>query len=233
MIKIRRLSAVLAIVIISAVFYVIMNVKNNPRYLFLLDSRNAKSSLLTKAIIDNNVELVEFMVKHDTYIVNNYTSEGTVPLVLATNMRNIACVSILLKYGADPDKADKYTGLCAIHIAVNQGNAGVVRSLVKFKANMNVQAERYPYNTPLHMAIETDGFAIAKMIIEAGANTNVRNANGLTPLHIAVMCNSVECVKLLFRFHADYNAKDNDGKIPIDYARSIQMKKLLQSYRRE
>jgi serine/threonine-protein phosphatase 6 regulatory ankyrin repeat subunit B len=70
----------------------------------------------------------------------------------------------------------------------------------------------------LFQAIEKGSSDTVKMIIEAGANVNVRDHNGNTPLKLAVKYNNIDIVKILIEAGADVNTEDNEGNTDYFYA---------------
>lgn len=64
---------------------------------------------------------------------------------------------------------------------------------------------------------------MAKMLLEAGAKVDVRDAHGNTPLSTAVFnCRGDgEMIRLLRKWGADPYAKNNHGVSPLDLARMI------------
>lgn len=77
---------------------------------------------------------------------------------------------------------------------------------------------------PLIDAVMAKDKAKVQALIAAGANVNVRDADGLTPLHLAfrtwadALPVEKELVELLLRQRADPNAKDKDGRTPLHNA---------------
>ena len=65
------------------------------------------------------------------------------------------------------------------------------------------------------------------LALNLGANVNVKEWS-MSSLNYAVNRNNIELAKLLIDSGADVNAKDKHGITPLDYARSEEMKELLQ-----
>ena len=54
----------------------------------------------------------------------------------------------------------------------------------------------------------------AELLLQRGANVNVRHEDGGTPLHVAVFLGRTEITELLIKNGADVNAKNRDGDVP-------------------
>lgn len=82
-------------------------------------------------------------------------------------------------------------------------------------------------STPLHNMCKKGNIAIAKLLLEYGADQDAKDGSNLTPLHYAAQEGHSEIVELLLRFWADPLVKDNSGLIPLDYAAKDDIKQLL------
>jgi putative CocE/NonD family hydrolase len=116
---------------------------------------------------------------------------------------DIEQVKRLIATGADVKENDdeERTPLC---YAVEAGKMELVQLLVEAGADVN--AGSWP---PLFVAIDGDNTAIAKYLIDHGANIN---AGGSWPaLMEALYASSIEMIGLLISRGADINVKDEDG----------------------
>ena len=77
--------------------------------------------------------------------------------------------------------------------------------------------------TPLHEAASWGHMEIAELLIDNGADVNVKSGFGQTPLHWAAGNEGRQVAELLIAKGADVNAKDDYGNTPLD--RAIQFKK--------
>jgi ankyrin repeat protein len=76
---------------------------------------------------------------------------------------------------------------------------------------------------------------IIAMLLQAGANADIRVADESTPLHYAAQSGLRDVVEVLLIFGADERSRDHDGKTPLDIAltaRSERCVDLLDSKRR-
>lgn len=72
---------------------------------------------------------------------------------------------------------------------------------------------------------------IVKILIENGADVNLKDKRGSTPLYWAAFRNNFEIAKMLLEKGADVNIKNNDGATPRDFAKkSISMTELMDSF---
>lgn len=75
-----------------------------------------------------------------------------------------------------------------------------------------------------------DSAAVTTLLLEQGADVNVKDKNGWTALIYATTHSSLDVVKLMIEQGADVNAKDKAGKSALDVANSEEMKKLLREH---
>jgi hypothetical protein len=73
-------------------------------------------------------------------------------------------------------------------------------------------------DTPLHAAVRVNSPRIIRLLLEYGADSNVKNEDGDTPLHAAVRVNSPRIITLLLDYGADMNAENKDGESALQLA---------------
>lgn len=96
------------------------------------------------------------------------------------------------------------------YLACNRGDEPLARELHGNGAEINF---RYGSDghTPLHAAAGTTNVALAKWLIEKGADARAATTGGVTPLHQAAWHSTVEMLDLLVRNKADVNAATKQG----------------------
>jgi uncharacterized protein len=125
-------------------------------------------------------------------------------------------IADLLRAGADIEGRDP-KGYTAIVLATYNGQRGTAELLLSLGANPDAgDTERG--NTAL-MGVCFKGHAdIAKSLVAAGADANVRNVAGQTALMMAVLFNQTEIIDLLLEAGADSTIADLNGNTVLTLA---------------
>lgn len=105
----------------------------------------------------------------------------------------------------------------SIHDAAGKGDIAKIRGLLREGVNANSQ-DNSKRTTPLHHAAMADQDVTIHVLLQAGANVNVRDNFELTPLHYAATMNHIKIIKILLRAGANVNARDNFELTPLHYA---------------
>ena len=94
-----------------------------------------------------------------------------------------------------------------LHLATSQGNAELVRTLIKLGADVEAPSERRDARA-LHLAAEFGEVNVAKALLEGGAEPDAPDGFNRTPLHRAASKGRLEVVLLLIEAGADIGATD-------------------------
>jgi truncated hemoglobin YjbI len=113
----------------------------------------------------------------------------------------VEVVELLLRLGADPNVEDR-GGHTPLYSAANECGSGqgplVVEALVRAGADVNA-CGGVTRGTALHAAARRGHAAIARALLERGADAGRRDRKGDTPLERAVHCRRVEVARVLGR----------------------------------
>jgi ankyrin repeat protein len=121
----------------------------------------------------------------------------------------------------DPSLANEFSrdGFMPLGLAVFFGHRKNVEVLLAAGAKVNIPSRESMRVTPLHSAAAAREVAIARILIQHGADVNAKQAEaGFTPLHEAAANGDMPFVTLLLDSGADINAKMSDGKTPLAFA---------------
>ncbi len=101
--------------------------------------------------------------------------------------------------------------------ACRSGNVGIVSLLIDLGAKLNVVTNAG--DTAFRSAIENHScetsIAICKLLLDAGADIELRGIAEETPLHKAVSSGKIELVQFLLDCGADINAPREDNETPL------------------
>ncbi len=108
------------------------------------------------------------------------------PLSIAVMNGHLRIVVRLLQSGADPH-AKNNDGMLPLHIAAQRGHGEVVVALLRVlkKRKGNIDERDKLGNTPLHYATKTGRKELVRELLQAGANSSLRNRKNETAQDIA------------------------------------------------
>jgi ankyrin repeat protein len=136
---------------------------------------------------------------------DRYTS-----LYYAVHRNNKDCVEALLKNGANPN-CTQPSVFSPLHVAVSVGYIGCVRTLLKYKANIEASYGERKIRA-LHIAASENYIECLELLLEAGADTEARTINDQTALHLACLSQNHDAVQTLIDYGADVHARYKDGR---------------------
>lgn len=155
--------------------------------------------------------------------INHQNRHGQTPLIMtaygSTGREPVA--SVLLASGADPNLQD-YRGDTLLHLlAAKNGrgdSSGLVRLLLSNGAGLEIRNRKHL--TPLMAAVARKNAAVLKLLIEAGANVNVRNNRGTPMINSLISCDpgKLSMLTLLVTAGVDVAATTEYGPLPLAQA---------------
>jgi ankyrin repeat protein len=120
----------------------------------------------------------------------------------------------------DPSSATVYSGdgFTALHFAAFFGELGAAALLIERGAEVDAFGRGWMTGTPLHSAASRLQSDLVRILLEAGANPNLRQSAGWTPLHAAAMNGDLTSAELLLAAGADPGAANDEGRNVADLA---------------
>ncbi|KAL4818118.1 hypothetical protein BDW67DRAFT_174417 [Aspergillus spinulosporus] len=143
----------------------------------------------------------------------------------ATSGSDVA-IQILRRQGANIN-AFGPAGCTALIEVIEAQNVGAARRLLVDGANANVCAE-HSMVPPLSFAAEQGNEEMTRLLLDNGAELEIRDLGGFTPLHIACQRNRLGTCTLLLDRGANIEAKANDGHTPLNYATANCYSRMVQ-----
>lgn len=145
-------------------------------------------------------------IKAKATLVNEVAEEGlsVFESLLNAGYTNVASEIIKME-GFDVNHA----GHNPLRIAVATGNIDIAQSLLTLGASPNYRSDGM--SSALLLCLENEYFKLAELMVEHGAEVDIRNAKGWTPLIWAAMKGRQKAVEFLLARGANIHACTNDG----------------------
>ncbi|MGE5643289.1 MAG: ankyrin repeat domain-containing protein [Byssovorax cruenta] len=120
----------------------------------------------------------------------------------------------------DPDLVNAYAqdGFQPLGLACFFGHYDTAEYLIKAGALISSPARNELKATPIHSAAAGGHEKIVRLLLDHGADANVREQGGFTPLHAAAQNGDVEILRALLMGGADLTIKSTSGKTAMDVA---------------
>lgn len=174
-----------------------------------------EASLPCIATRRQNLELLDLLMRAGVDINQadrrGKTHKSRTPLMEAARRGWKEGVDALIAAKAKFDITDE-TGATALQLAVRASHLPVVELMLKRGADPNPARALGATLTCLHEAASME---IVRMLVEAGAQVDAPDRQGLTPLHYHARAGRVELVDYLLTLGADPNAPDKTGRTPV------------------
>ena len=181
------------------------------------------------AIRTGAYDMLELLLSHGAQVDGRDLNYGQTPLMLAVREENIALVRRLLEAGADLD-AQSLAGEEHPRVLPSDVPVGTSQGVGINRSGLPDRGMRYPITgmkTPLSYATRQGNLALTRILVEAGADIELADANGITPLINAILNHSVVNVnrsgksdhlaiaQYLVEAGANVNAIDWYGQTPL------------------
>ncbi|KAM5132443.1 protein phosphatase 1 regulatory subunit 12C isoform 1-T1 [Mantella aurantiaca] len=208
----------------------------------ITDSTNTDGiSALHQACIDENLEVVEFLVNHGAN-VNQADNEGWTPLHVAASCGYMEITEYLLKHSVNIAAVNS-DGDVPLDIAEDDCMETLLRAEIE-KRGIDIEAAkreeeemmlqdarqwlnagkiediRHPKTgaSALHVAAAKGYIEVMRLLLQANFDSNIQDKDGWTPLHAAAHWGVEEACRLLVEHFCDMTALNNVGQRPCDVA---------------
>lgn len=180
---------------------------------------------LAEAAAKGNTKKIDELVRLGVS-VNSKGLHGLIPLFSAVVAQNKAGVERLLALGADPNLRSEEGG-AVIHTATHLiKDSTFLKLILAHGGNPNLLRGN-DGKVPLHLAISSEdsyqSMEKIKLLLDAGANVNVRDKRGETPLMDAAKLYRFDLTYKLLESGADYSIQNNWGVSILSYVNDVPM----------
>ena len=157
---------------------------------------------------------------HHKPAIASFLADKTVAISIFEAAATGKINNIIRLLARDPQLVNTYTedGFQALGLACFFGHLDSAEYLVKAGAPINAQSHNGLKAAPIHSAAAGGNHKIVKMLLELGADPNIREQGGYTPLHAAAQNGDEEMIRILLYGGADLTIKSGNGKTPLDLA---------------
>ena len=114
-----------------------------------------------------------------------------------------------------------------LHIACQNEDTELVKKLLT-DIKLTELNKKLDQETPLHIICKRGNLEIAKLLIEAGADKEIKNVGRQSPLSIAVSNKNIDIAKYLLEVGADIHSKGPNNLQPIHFACSKGNKEIIE-----
>ena len=152
--------------------------------------------------------------------VNEVDIYGRTPAYWAIQENNLECLKILYENGANFE-IRSYKNSTLLSYAVGEGNIEIVKYLLEVGLKKYINDNIQP---PLLLAVHWLHMDVIKLLIENGADLNIKDELGNTPLIDSIENGNYEITSLLLQYGANMNIQNKDG----EYANELIDKKFKQ-----
>jgi ankyrin repeat protein len=139
---------------------------------------------LMAAVRNNNLRKLKEIAPKNKALLSVQDEQGFSPLLWAAREGMDEIVAVLLANGADPNQLDFWMKANSGHKAAFWGRAKVMALLVKNGLDINAKGGYNGY-TPLHDAVNGGHLDVVRVLLDAGARTDIAGHDGKTALDLA------------------------------------------------
>ena len=131
-----------------------------------------------------HIEDVEKKSTQDQKKIEEIDNNGRTPIMLAVLNKDLEKTRALIDEGADVNVGDQL-GRTPLHILAEKGSTVDIAKCIISSNSVDINKQDKFGDTPLISAIEGKNFDLINMLLEKGADINIRNNEGKTALTIA------------------------------------------------
>lgn len=169
------------------------------------------------AILCDLYDLVEHLLGVCPEDINVQCGQYTTAIHAALYKGHLSIAGLLIRSGANVNSRDKENST-PLHVAIGTGDTKIMDHLIAYGADVNGTDSESNSSCPLFIALNKRNLDAISLLVDRGADINVRDDKGSTPLHITSRDGLTDPVKALLNRGADVHAQDNQKSTPLHLA---------------
>ncbi|XP_069576175.1 histone-lysine N-methyltransferase EHMT1a isoform X1 [Brachyistius frenatus] len=181
---------------------------------FLMEGQN-KRTPLHAAAAEGHQEVCHMLVQAGASL-DMLDEEQRTPLMAACENNHLDTVKYLLRAGAAVGHKDA-TGFTCLHLAAKLGHYDIVHHLLA-KASKHINGQDDGGWTPVTWAIEYKHMELVRLLLDKGADVNIRDKEENVCLHWAALSGCDDIAQTLLEARCDLTAVNVHGDSPLHVA---------------
>jgi ankyrin repeat protein len=152
--------------------------------------------------------------------IASFLADKTVAITIFEAAATGKINNVIRLLARDPNLVNSYNsdGFQPLGLACFFGHFDVAEYLIKAGAHVNSKSNNGLKAAPIQSAAAGGHKKIVKMLLEHGADPNIREQAGYTPLHAAAQNGDEQLIRILLYGGADLTLTSNNGKTALDLA---------------
>ena len=169
---------------------------------------------------ENGLSPILVAAYHHEPQIASFLADKTVAITIFEAAATGKINNVIRLLARDPNLVNAYSedGFHPLGLACFFGHVYVAEYLVKAGAGINSRSNNRLKAAPIQSAASRGHRKIVRMLLEHGADPNIREQGGYTPLHAAAQNGDDEMIRLLLYGGADLTIASNNGKTALDLA---------------
>ena len=131
-----------------------------------------------------NFTIIEYLINNGSDL-NYISDDGNVPLSMALDLKNIEIIKLLINNGSNINDLNYSTKENCLHISVLYGLKEIVEFVLKKYSNL-IDSKNINGKTPLFYAVDVGNLEIIKILLNNGADIDIKQNDGLNVLIYAI-----------------------------------------------
>jgi ankyrin repeat protein len=170
---------------------------------------------------ENDLSPIMIAAYHHEPEIASFLADKTVAINIFEAAATGKINNVIRLLAHDPQLVNAYSqdGFQPLGLACYFGHRELAEYLIKAGAPINSPSRNELKAAPLQSAVAAGHGTVVQMLLERGADSNIREGNGYTPLHAAAQNGDEEMIRILLYGGADLFLRGNDGKTALDLAK--------------